>query len=166
MKEDLSIIKIGNTTLTLVCNDHGFADYDVVGHPQSINRAKIRPDLNFGDIFNVYSGKSTKSGVEWLGSVEVSLYDTCLTKHGMSSKMRAKIVSENQARKKIDAMFVEYEKSKGIRLHTHYCSNSHKKVLFEGYNNYSWPTNSFKNTFDSYVDMKKYFYAIVVWSSN
>jgi hypothetical protein len=56
----------------------GYTDYDVLGHPQGIYRIKILPDLKIGDIFNAYSGESTKNGVVWLGSIEKSLHDTCL----------------------------------------------------------------------------------------
>lgn len=64
--------------LTLTCNDHGYADYDVEGHPQGIRRVKILPNMKKGERFNAYSGRSSKNGVEWLGSIEKTLHPTCL----------------------------------------------------------------------------------------
>jgi hypothetical protein len=71
-------IRFGTVRVIFSGRQLGYSDYDVLGHPQGIYRIKILPDLKHGDIFNAYSGESTKNGVVWLGSIEKSLHDTCL----------------------------------------------------------------------------------------
>lgn len=66
-------------TLVLVCSKYGYGDYDVEGHPQGINRIKVVPGIKRGEMFNVYSGQSTKHGLKWLGSFEASLHNSCIS---------------------------------------------------------------------------------------
>jgi hypothetical protein len=56
----------------LQSSEHGFDDYDVVGHT-TLRRVCVPQGIRKGDIFNVYFGISSKGGAKWLGSLEVSL---------------------------------------------------------------------------------------------
>lgn len=58
--------------LELVTSEHGFHDYDVVGHP-ALRRACVPLDIRKGELFNVYHGESSKSGAKWLGNLKLSL---------------------------------------------------------------------------------------------
>lgn len=56
----------------LVNSEHGFDDYDVKGH-SSIKRACVPNDIKVGDMFNIYHGESSKSGVIWRGNLPASI---------------------------------------------------------------------------------------------
>lgn len=58
-------------TLTQICSDHGFDDYDVAGHPE-IYRVCVGHGLKHGDLFNMY-GPAGKRGATWYGNLEASL---------------------------------------------------------------------------------------------
>jgi len=70
--------RIGHLILLIVSNQYGYDDYSVFNHPQGIHRIKLLPSLKKGDIFNAYSGSSTKTGVVWHGTIEESLHDNCI----------------------------------------------------------------------------------------
>ncbi|WP_020190744.1 hypothetical protein [Pseudomonas putida] len=53
-------------------SEHGFRDYDVIGHP-TLRRACVPLNIRRGENFNVYHGESSKSGTKWLGNLEKSL---------------------------------------------------------------------------------------------
>ena len=53
-------------------SEHGFQDYDVIGHP-TLRRACVPLGIRRGENFNVYHGESSKSGTKWLGNLEMSL---------------------------------------------------------------------------------------------
>lgn len=72
-------VTFDGVTLVLVCSRYGYGDYDVEGHPQGIHRIKVVPGIKRGELFSVYSGKSSKHGVEWLGSFEASLHKECIS---------------------------------------------------------------------------------------
>jgi len=61
----------GHITLTQICSDHGFDDYDVAGHP-AIYRVCVGHGLKHGDLFNMY-GPAGKRGATWCGNLEASL---------------------------------------------------------------------------------------------
>lgn len=58
--------------LQLVSTEHGFDDFDVVGH-QDIHRICVGQGLANGGVFNVYGPGSTKRGAAWRGTIESSL---------------------------------------------------------------------------------------------
>ncbi|MFL1449133.1 hypothetical protein ACI77O_12130 [Pseudomonas tritici] len=62
----------GKLQFELQSSEHGYRDYDVVGHPV-LRRAKVPLDVLKDECFNVYFGESSKTGVKWLGSLEKSL---------------------------------------------------------------------------------------------
>ena len=57
----------------LLTEQNGYKDYDVLNHPAGVRRACVPNRIPKGDVFNVYIGKGTKMGCEWLGNVEKSL---------------------------------------------------------------------------------------------
>lgn len=58
----------GIISAELSSSEHGFDDFDVAGHP-CVHRACVRHDIQVGDVFNVYHGESSKSGLVWDGSL-------------------------------------------------------------------------------------------------
>lgn len=48
----------------LASSDHGFHDYDVLGHA-SVKRVCVAPQMKRGDLFNVYHHDGKKTGGFW-----------------------------------------------------------------------------------------------------
>lgn len=59
-------------SVRLICEEHGFKDFDVVGHSE-LRRACVPHDLKNGERFNVYHGENCKSGAVWTGDLMSSL---------------------------------------------------------------------------------------------
>ncbi len=58
--------------MTLASNEHGFDDYDVIGH-SSLRRICVPHTVKRSDRVNVYYGESSKEGALWKGSPEETL---------------------------------------------------------------------------------------------
>jgi len=56
----------------LVCDKHGYQDFDIEGHP-TVHRACVPNGIRVGQQFNVYHGEGMKSGAIWTGTLEGSL---------------------------------------------------------------------------------------------
>ncbi|MDK9793326.1 hypothetical protein [Vibrio sp. D431a] len=59
----------------LVSSENGVYDFDVTD-AGSIKRVKVPESVKAGDIINIYSGESTKTGAEWKGTKGVKGYLT------------------------------------------------------------------------------------------
>lgn len=55
----------------LIGAEHGFDDYDVIGHPV-VHRITVGHGIKRGDIFNVYCSDARKVGGNWTGSLVTS----------------------------------------------------------------------------------------------
>lgn len=56
----------------LVCDKHGYQDFDIEGHP-SVRRACVSSGIRPGQQFNVYYGDNCKSSAIWTGTLEDSI---------------------------------------------------------------------------------------------
>ena len=59
-------------TFKLVTEEHGFADYDVLGH-DIVKRVTVGQNMRKGDVFNAYCHDGGKCGGTWSGNLELSL---------------------------------------------------------------------------------------------
>ena len=59
-------------SVRLICEKHGFKDFDVEGHP-NLRRACVPFGIKKGESFNVYHGENCKSGAVWTGDLMSSL---------------------------------------------------------------------------------------------
>ncbi len=59
-------------SVRLVCDKHGYQDFDIEGHP-TVHRACVPNGIRVGQQFNVYHGEGMKSGAVWTGTLEGSI---------------------------------------------------------------------------------------------
>jgi len=82
-----ALVKLNNlktgikTTCVLTCNKNGFNDYDILEH-ETIRRACVPHGIKKGEMFNVYYGENSKTGIIWRDQLIKSLHDATLVFNG------------------------------------------------------------------------------------